>query len=150
VILLLLPAYAFAMKSEPEGVQGINWGDAAAEHQSVLKEVTEGGSAAYVKTDDTLQFGRAKLTRALYYFDSGGFHSVDLFFALQDGQDVNDTPVYREAVRRWGAPTSIRIGSGEGKEYTWGGDITFSTISFAQPGEGKLTISGIARSKAVK
>lgn len=67
VLVLALSVGAFAFQNEPEGFRGIKWGGSPTE-EMVLSYQLGPSFASYVRPDDKLSIGDAKLARISYHF----------------------------------------------------------------------------------
>ncbi|MDL2298594.1 hypothetical protein LJC40_05570 [Synergistaceae bacterium OttesenSCG-928-D05] len=138
-IMIAFASAAFAMKNEPDGYGDVKWEDTAAAHGDKLKIVEGAGSVvSCIDPNEKLTFGSGQLKSVVYCFDEEGFASAELYFDLGENR-ANYDSVYRECVRKWGAPSSMRAGKSGAKEYTWSGARTFCLIS-EEGATGQLSI----------
>lgn len=81
IIVLVLSVGAFAFQNEPDGFRGLKWGDPPTKEMTLFYQ--QGPSfASYVRSDDKLSIGDAKLTYISYHFYTPSEEDAQLFEVL--------------------------------------------------------------------
>ncbi len=119
----------FKPGSEPDGFRGIKWGT----NISALKDMESIGTdegrllKVYIKREDDLNLGGAKLTKILYTFWDGIFYSV-VVYTKGDG---DYTQIRNDVFEKYG--------EGDVGSLQWVGQISVMSLKYEE-GEGKLYI----------
>jgi len=85
-LIMIFIVSGFAFQNEPEGFRGLKWGDPPTEGMELVKETD--GVKRYVRLDEKLYLGDAKLSRILYHFKQDEFIFVSLDFSGNENYGV--------------------------------------------------------------
>jgi len=110
VLVLALSVGAFAFQNELEGFRGLMWGDPPAECMELVEKTD--GVKRYVRLDEKLYLGDAKLSRILYHFKQDEFIFVSLDFSGNENYGV------LEMICRG------KFGEGEDFSWSWSEDLS--------------------------
>lgn len=118
LIVLPLSLESFAFKNEPDGFRGLKWGDSPTE-QMVLFYQQGPSFASYVRPNDKLSIGDAKLTGISYHFYTSSEEDAQLFEVLITFSGiVNYSLLEVICEEKFGQPTlkdSSNLGWGSGE-----------------------------------
>jgi hypothetical protein len=161
--LFLIGCFASARSSkprlDPDGFRGIKWGTEISTLKDLEKVKQDKSSDSdlvwYIRKEDTLAIGEAKLENIFYSFWLGNFESVWIDFKGED----NFEAIKKELVEQFGKPLSSegimkKMGERTGRElspteragifYAWWGKNTEMWLSFSEDlHKGTLTINSV-------
>jgi len=147
------------LRSEPDGFRGVKWGTEISTLKDLEKVKQDKSSDSdlvwYIRKEDTLAIGEAKLENIFYSFWLGNFESVWIDFKGED----NFEAIKKELVEQFGKPLSSegimkKMGERTGRElspteragifYAWWGKNTEMWLSFSEDlHKGTLTINSV-------
>jgi hypothetical protein len=161
--IFLIGCFASARSSkprlDPDGFRGIKWGTEISTLKDLEKVKQDKSSDSdlvwYIRKEDTLAIGEAKLENIFYSFWLGNFESVWIDFKGED----NFEAIKKELVEQFGKPLSSegimkKMGERTGRElspteragifYAWWGKNTEMWLSFSEDlHKGTLTINSV-------
>jgi hypothetical protein len=161
--IFLIGCFASARSSkprlDPDGFRGIKWGTEISTLKDLEKVKQDKSSDSdlvwYIRKEDTLAIGEAKLENIFYSFWLGNFESVWIDFKGED----NFEAIKKELVEQFGKPLSSegimkKMGERTGRElspteragifYAWWGKNTEMWLSFSEDlNKGTLTINSV-------
>lgn len=161
--IFLIGCFASARSSkprlDPDGFRGIKWGTEISTLKDLEKVKQDKSSDSdlvwYIRKEDTLAIGEAKLKNIFYSFWLGNFESVWIDFKGED----NFEAIKKELVEQFGKPLSSegimkKMGERTGRElspteragifYAWWGKNTEMWLSFSEDlHKGTLTINSV-------
>ena len=161
--IFLIGCFASARSSkprlDPDGFRGIMWGTEISTLKDLEKVKQDKSSDSdlvwYIRKEDTLAIGEAKLKNIFYSFWLGNFESVWIDFKGED----NFEAIKKELVEQFGKPLSSegimkKMGERTGRElspteragifYAWWGKNTEMWLSFSEDlHKGTLTINSV-------
>lgn len=110
-------------KNEPDGFRGIKWStfNTQVPNLKLIKE--EGNFKEYIKTDDSMQIGKAKLEKITYRFYKDQFESV----LVETKGKENFENLKIVTIERFGEGKKI-----DENEYLWEGQVTTIYLKYQQ------------------
>jgi len=85
-LIMIFIVSGFAFQNEPEGFRGLKWGDPLTEDMELVEE--KNGTTRYVRLEEKLYLGDAKLFRILYHFHHDKFLFVSLDFSGESNYEL--------------------------------------------------------------
>lgn len=113
-------------KNEPDGFRGIKWTTNSSQVPNLKLIKEEGNFKEYLKTDENMQIGKAKLEKIIYRFYKDQFESV----LVETKGKENFENLKTVTLERFGEGKKI-----EENEYLWEGQVTTIYLKYQQSEE---------------
>lgn len=123
LVIVLNVSSALAFQNEPNGFRGIKWGSNISEHSSEMTLIE--GSKFYMRKNDKMSIGAAKLSAIIYMYYKERFQMV----IIQSNGLGNKSNLLKTFRSQFGLPSKPNQFI---EEYYWRGATTFISLKYNQ------------------
>lgn len=155
IILALLSTGATAFQNEPDGFEGLKWGDPIGEDMEYNR--MSGPVEYYRRKNDEIYFANCILIERSYGFYEGRLMVVNMFFLTGEHEDIERTvleTIKTKLENDYGKPeTSTYLDSAELEDFHWDGarTVIWLRVEWVQDSKNNLGIVRVAFiSEAIK